>query len=57
MKLISENIKYRSRRLVDLKDYKTSLFNKQDDPKASLSNNSSNRIPCLADKEQFEHGE
>ena len=43
MKLVSENIKYRSWKLIDLKDYERSLFNKQDGPKASLSNKSMSR--------------
>ena len=44
-KLVLENFKYRSWRLVDLKGYETRVFNEQDDPKVLL-NKSSDRIPC-----------
>ena len=58
---ILENIRYRSWRLVDLKGYETSVFNKQDDPKASLSNKSSDCMHILLNKmfvkEQSEYGE
>ena len=58
---ILENIRYRSRRLVDLKCYETSVFNNQDDPKASLSNKYKAIAYILLDKifpkEQSEHGE